>query len=358
VLDFGVSKVLDDGAPNMALTMAGTVLGSPLYMSPEQARGDGDLDGRTDIFAFGAILFEGLSGMRPYEAANFNALIVKIATTAPRDIDDFAPDVPAPLRDVVKLCLEPDRDKRVAMFETVAEQLMKILPDLEREPAHLPAPMTILSTDDPDATNALPIVRAGDRPQSVPPPAAQLPAPHFAAWQSPGANLSHTTAPTSIAPPATRPAQQPAVYAMGAAAAAVILALLIVLVTVLRREPRIITVMGDPRPTASVSASAPASAAPTPPSASIPMVNVDTLPMAAKPSILLEKGHGRLIVSASPGWCIVTVDGVSKGPTPLPALDLSAGTHHLRCEAPGKKPKTVSLIITEAAAANYKFTLD
>ena len=355
VLDFGVSKFLDDGAPNMALTMAGTVLGSPLYMSPEQARGDGDLDGRTDIFAFGAILFEGLSGLRPYDAANFNALIVKIATTAPRDIDDIAPDVPAPLRDVVKLCLEPDRNKRVAMFETVAEELIKILPDLEREPAHLPAPMTILSTDDPDATNALPIVRAGDRPTSVPPPAAQLAAPHFAAWQNPAANLSHTTAPTSIAPPAPRAAPQPAVYAMGAAAAAVILALLIVLVTVLRREPKIITVTGEPRTPASVPVVAPASAAP---SSSIPMVNVDTLPMAAKPTIPLEKGRGRLIVSASPGWCVVTVDGVLKGPTPLPALDLSAGTHHLRCEAPGKKPKAVSLIITEAAAANYKFTLD
>ncbi|MBN9166618.1 MAG: serine/threonine protein kinase, partial [Myxococcales bacterium] len=86
VLDFGVSKFLEDDT-NHALTVAGTVLGSPLYMSPEQARGESHLDGRTDIFAFGAILFEALCGYRPYEAKNFNALIVKIATTKPKAID-------------------------------------------------------------------------------------------------------------------------------------------------------------------------------------------------------------------------------------------------------------------------------
>ena len=59
LLDFGVSKFLEDDQ-NHALTIAGTVLGSPLYMSPEQARGDSHLDGRTDVFAFGAILFGAL----------------------------------------------------------------------------------------------------------------------------------------------------------------------------------------------------------------------------------------------------------------------------------------------------------
>ncbi|MDF2694035.1 MAG: Serine/threonine protein kinase, partial [Labilithrix sp.] len=75
LLDFGVSKFLEEDT-NHALTVAGTVLGSPLYMSPEQARGESNLDGRTDIFAFGAILFEALCGYRAYEAKNFNALIV------------------------------------------------------------------------------------------------------------------------------------------------------------------------------------------------------------------------------------------------------------------------------------------
>jgi len=350
VLDFGVSKFLDDGGPNMALTMAGTVLGSPLYMSPEQARGDSNLDGRTDIFAFGAILFEALTGQRPYDAANFNALIVKIATTAPKDIDDHAPDMPAALRDVVKLCLEPNRDKRLSSFDTVVEQLLGLLPELEKSPLSLPAPKTVLSTDDPDATNALPIVRAGDRPLSVPPPPG---GPHFSAWPTPTPNLSYTTAPTSFHPPAPRPPHS--TYAAGAAAAAVIVVLLILLVSALRREPTVITVAG-PSPVSSNALVTSAGATSTP--SDVPMVNVDTLPMAAKPPIPLDKGRGRLVISASPGWCTVTVDGQPKGPTPLPALDLSPGPHQLRCEAPGKKAKVVSVIIQEAATANYKFSID
>jgi serine/threonine-protein kinase len=356
LLDFGVSKFLEDGGPNMALTMAGTVLGSPLYMSPEQARGDGNIDGRTDIFAFGAILFEALTGQRPYDAANFNALIVKIATTSPKDIDDHGPDVPQALRDVVKLCLETNRDKRPSTFETVADQLMAILPELEKDPKPLPPPKTILSTDDPDATNALPIVRPGDRPLSVPPPAGTNGAPHFSAWPTPTPNLSYTTAPTSLPPP--RPQRTaPAIYAVGAAAAAVILGLVIVLVAVLRREPTIITIPGEPRAVATAP-----QAPTTSTSADVPVVNVDTLPVAppsaGRPVVPLEKGRGRLVVFATPGWCTLTVDGVSKGPTPVPALDLTPGPHHLKCEAPGKKAKAVSVIIQEAATANYKFTLD
>ena len=68
LLDFGVSKFLEDDQ-NHALTIAGTVLGSPLYMSPEQARGDVQIDHRSDIFSFGAILFEALAGFRPVRRA-------------------------------------------------------------------------------------------------------------------------------------------------------------------------------------------------------------------------------------------------------------------------------------------------
>ncbi|MGH7293902.1 MAG: serine/threonine protein kinase, partial [Polyangiaceae bacterium] len=71
ILDFGVSKILEE-ENNTALTVVGTVLGSPLYMSPEQAMGAAGIDGRTDVFAFGGILFEALTGQRAFEAPNFN----------------------------------------------------------------------------------------------------------------------------------------------------------------------------------------------------------------------------------------------------------------------------------------------
>src|SRR5271165_7142128 len=93
ILDFGVSKILEE-ENNTSLTVVGTVLGSPLYMSPEQAMGAEGIDRRTDVFAFGAILFEALSGQRAYDGPNFNALIVTIATTQPKRVDDVAPNLP------------------------------------------------------------------------------------------------------------------------------------------------------------------------------------------------------------------------------------------------------------------------
>src|SRR6516162_4089599 len=104
ILDFGVSKILEEGN-NTALTVVGTVLGSPLYMSPEQATGAAGIDGRTDVFAFGAILFEALSGQRAFDAPNFNALIVAIATKQPKSIDELAPNLPDPLRTLVRDCM-------------------------------------------------------------------------------------------------------------------------------------------------------------------------------------------------------------------------------------------------------------
>src|SRR5215472_2448253 len=112
LLDFGVSKILEE-ENNTALTVVGTVLGSPLYMSPEQAMGAEGIDGRTDVFAFGAILFEALSGQRAFDGPNFNALIVTIATSEPKRIDDVAPHLPEALRTLIRQCLVTDKSKRL-----------------------------------------------------------------------------------------------------------------------------------------------------------------------------------------------------------------------------------------------------
>lgn len=166
LLDFGVSKFLEDDQ-NHALTVAGTVLGSPLYMSPEQARGDSHLDGRTDVFAFGAILFEALCGYRAYEAKNFNALIVKIATTLPKNIDECAPHVPPCLRSIIHGCLETDLGRRIQTFDEVTGRLRSCLRELEASLLYLPAHTASAAAFDPDATSAMPVLRASDRPPPV-----------------------------------------------------------------------------------------------------------------------------------------------------------------------------------------------
>ena len=141
LLDFGVSKFVEE--QNHALTVAGTVLGSPLYMSPEQAMGSAGIDGRTDIFAFGAILFEALCGFRAYDATNYNALIVTIATKQPKSIDESAPMVPEPLRAVVRDCMVTDRKKRIGSFDEIVDRLLAALPVLEQSGQRLALPKVI-----------------------------------------------------------------------------------------------------------------------------------------------------------------------------------------------------------------------
>ncbi|HEX7604748.1 MAG TPA: serine/threonine-protein kinase, partial [Polyangiaceae bacterium] len=79
ILDFGISKIFDS-SQNFALTRAGTVVGSPAYMSPEQAAGREDIDGRADIWSLGVVMYEALTCTLPHDAANYNALMVRILT--------------------------------------------------------------------------------------------------------------------------------------------------------------------------------------------------------------------------------------------------------------------------------------
>ena len=122
LLDFGISKVLTGGATNFTLTKTGTVVGSPAYMSPEQASGRDDLDGRADVWSLGVVLFEALTGTLPHQAANYNALMVRILTSDVEPIQKRRPDLPPLVSDVVNMCLQRDRNKR-----PTAEQLAATL---------------------------------------------------------------------------------------------------------------------------------------------------------------------------------------------------------------------------------------
>jgi eukaryotic-like serine/threonine-protein kinase len=387
LLDFGVSKFLEDDQ-NHSLTIAGTVLGSPLYMSPEQARGESHLDGRTDVFAFGAILFEALCGYRAYEAKNFNALIVKIATSKPKSIDACAPHVPESLRAVVRGCLEVDLKRRIQTFEEVTGRMRAALPEIEASGLRLPTPLIATAVVDPDATNALPVLRASDRPppaqytprQSSPPPGmapsgnhpltmsgsvppGSIPpypasGPTGPSWHTP--NTSYA----SITVSAPRP-RSGAWLAIGGIALAV--AALGAGVGLGWRSRGAGTATGAV--TAKVTETSRAAASPAPPpatplpasagaSAEPPSISVDSLPGAAKPLGPVPRGAGRLLVTAAPGWCNLTVDGKERGPTPVAGLDLASGAHQLRCDAPGGKTRTQSVTVQEGATSRVKIALE
>ena len=127
LVDFGVSK-LARGPALDTLTGRGTVLGTAYYMSPEQAQALEDVDGRTDLFSVGAILYECLSGRPPHVGPTYEAVLIAICTKDPEDIRSLAPVVPRALADVIHRALARERSQRYASAEAMLDELCAALP--------------------------------------------------------------------------------------------------------------------------------------------------------------------------------------------------------------------------------------
>jgi serine/threonine-protein kinase len=122
VLDFGVAK-LEFLEKSGAATRTGTVLGTPSYMSPEQARGEKNVDHLSDVYALGAILYELLSGRKPHPGESHNAILHHIATQPPLPLALGAPELPDALVAVVERALAGDVQERPASAEEFAVAL-------------------------------------------------------------------------------------------------------------------------------------------------------------------------------------------------------------------------------------------
>ncbi|HEY4158108.1 MAG TPA: serine/threonine-protein kinase [Polyangiaceae bacterium] len=125
VLDFGISKLTNASASDHSMTKTSAVMGSPLYMSPEQMTASRDVDARTDIWAIGVVLYELLSGRVPFNAETLPQICGLILTASAPDIRHFAPNVPEGLQAVVQRCLEKDRTRR---FNDVSELARALAP--------------------------------------------------------------------------------------------------------------------------------------------------------------------------------------------------------------------------------------
>jgi serine/threonine-protein kinase len=123
VLDFGISKMSDGGE-----TTTDAMLGSPAYISPEQARSTKSVDGRTDIWSLGVVLYELLQGKRPFTGANAGQLLVSVLEAAPPPLDGVTSELAA----VVMRCLEKEPSARYATAAELARALAPFAPPSSR----------------------------------------------------------------------------------------------------------------------------------------------------------------------------------------------------------------------------------
>jgi hypothetical protein len=128
IMDFGLAR-----AAETQVTQDGALFGTPSYMSPEQIRGDA-LDGRSDLFSLGAVLFEMLTGEKPFSGDSVSSIIYRIVNEPPRDIDALADKVPAPLREFVKRALAKDPKDRFPQGGAFAAALRQAAGGVEPSP--------------------------------------------------------------------------------------------------------------------------------------------------------------------------------------------------------------------------------
>jgi serine/threonine protein kinase len=149
ILDFGLAKVLEDqnepgvhsaltadtappGEGNLTLTRTGAKMGTAFYMSPEQIRGE-KLDARSDLFSLGLVLFEMVTGRRPFRGSTGAAVHDAVLHGSPMPLRELNPAVPAGVESVIRRTLEKDRDRRYQSAKQVHADLERL--NLRRSPA-------------------------------------------------------------------------------------------------------------------------------------------------------------------------------------------------------------------------------
>ena len=150
VIDFGIARVVDDEGESLQGTMLGEVMGTAYYMSPEQARGDTELvDGRSDVWSLGAVLYFAVSGARPFEAANRHQLLYRITHDEPLPLAERARGVAPEFVDLVRHALTRDLDKRFASMDAFLNASREVLSSISDRTAVMPvaAPEVTVSED-------------------------------------------------------------------------------------------------------------------------------------------------------------------------------------------------------------------
>ncbi|MBP7865844.1 MAG: protein kinase [Acidobacteria bacterium] len=130
IVDFGIAQI----SQSSLLTKTGVMLGTPSYMSPEAVKCD-PTSGRSDQFAVGVILFELLTGRRPFEGENYTSILYKILHEKPASVRDFFPTCPAELEAVVMKALSKNPDDRFMDLSSMSRRLKKFMTEMDQDAA-------------------------------------------------------------------------------------------------------------------------------------------------------------------------------------------------------------------------------
>jgi len=204
VADFGIAKMLTTG-----MTRAGQILGTPNYMSPEQVKGRG-VDGRSDIFALGVILYELVTGEKPFAGQNVTTVIYKIMHENPISPRELEPTIHPGLSAVITRALAKSMDERYQTCTELAEDLKNYRNLGGQSPsstASIQRPMLAISTNETAALDVSTLRGVTKAPAAEPvrpsPPAAHAP-------QAPQVEASPRVAPPQVQAQATPQIQPPA----------------------------------------------------------------------------------------------------------------------------------------------------
>ncbi|MEO5567720.1 MAG: serine/threonine-protein kinase, partial [Gemmatimonadaceae bacterium] len=137
VTDFGIARAVSDG--DHRLTATGIAIGTPTYMSPEQAAGDREIDGRSDLYALGVVAYQMLTGQPPFVATSTPAMLVKHLSERPAPVEQRRTDVPRDLARVVMTMLEKDPSARFSSAGMMVKVLDGVAMSASRESSGPPA---------------------------------------------------------------------------------------------------------------------------------------------------------------------------------------------------------------------------
>src|SRR5471032_783908 len=156
VSDFGIARAAEG---DTRLTVTGVAVGTPAYMSPEQAMGDRDVDGRADIYALGVVGYQMLAGELPHKATNTPSMLMKHISERPRPLGEVRPDLPANLIYAIERAMSKGRDDRwpdaSAFRDALADDPAVPARRSASSPSRMPAP-TVSPSPQPDSPRNLP----------------------------------------------------------------------------------------------------------------------------------------------------------------------------------------------------------